>query len=155
MKINSNYLKKLTAFIIMVFSISVTDAQCICVCGAQPKNHAECFTKSNGTVGCRNTNCRYRIANATSTSDVISLEDISPNPASTSTTISFYVGQTENLSLKIFDVSGRLIKTLADAFYDEGEYEIIWNTEDIKSGIYFLKLQSAEYLQMDKLIVSK
>ena len=147
--------KKLFAFIIMVFSVSLADAQCVCYCAPQPKINKECFTKANGTLGCKPTNCRYRIADATSTPDVTSLTDIYPNPVSTSTTVSFYAGQTKNVSLKIFDISGRLVTTLVDASFEEGDYEIIWHSDDVKAGIYFLQLQSSEYLQMEKLIVTK
>ena len=157
--------KKLFAFIIMMFSVSLADAQLyVCYCTNQPKNDAECYTKTNGTLGCREINnggggwrhCRdCRTDDATSSPYVTSLEDIYPNPVSASTTVSFYVGQTENVSLKIFDVSGRLVTTLADASFEEGDYEIIWNAADVNAGIYFLRFETATYSENLKLIVTK
>ncbi|HYV93798.1 MAG TPA: T9SS type A sorting domain-containing protein [Chitinophagales bacterium] len=67
---------------------------------------------------------------------------IFPNPVSTSTTISFSVGQTENVSVRIFDMMGRLIKTLADGSFTEGDYEVEWSPGDLTAGNYFLQTQS-------------
>ncbi|MBK5283932.1 MAG: T9SS type A sorting domain-containing protein [Bacteroidia bacterium] len=148
-------LKKLFAFIIMVFSVSLADAQCYCYCtNGQPRNHAECYTRANGTQGCRHYGPRcYRLASEQSieTSTLF----IYPNPVSTSTTVSFYIEQTENVCLKIFDVNGRLVTTLADASFEEGDYEIIWNAEEVNAGIYFLRMETASYSENQKLIVAK
>jgi len=158
-------LKKLFAFILLMsgmFSFSPADAQfCICYCtnNGQPKYNAFCYTRANGTLACRHAHgpgpSGCRTDNATSTPDVTSLEDIYPNPVSASTTVLFYVGQTENVSLKIFDVSGRLVTTLADASFEEGDYEIIWNAADVNAGIYFLRMETASYSENRKLIVAK
>ena len=153
--------KKLAAFIIMVFSVSLADAVCVCYCtnDGQPRYNAICVTNpNNGNSYCKRVGPRYcdaRIDNATSTPDVASLEDIYPNPVSTSTTVLFYVGQTENVALKIFDVSGRLVTTLADASFEEGDHEIIWNAAEVNAGIYFLRMETATYSENRKLIVTK
>ena len=78
-----------------------------------------------------------------------------PNPFSTSTTISFSLSQSQNVSLKVYDVNGRLIKTLASTIFEEGEHQIVWNAEEVNAGIYFLKMQAVEFLKTEKLIVTK
>jgi len=80
---------------------------------------------------------------------------IFPNPVTNTTTISFSLLQTGNVSVKIFDVNGRLVSTLADKMFEEGENEIIWNAAEANAGIYFLQFHSAENLQTEKLIVTK
>jgi hypothetical protein len=153
--------KKLFTFILLasgMFSFTVADAQCFCYCTSHPRPRAECYTRSNGTEGCRgvgHVGCGERIANAASTPDVSSLEDIYPNPVSTYTTVSFSVRQSENVSLKIFDVSGRLVTTLADRIFGEGENEITWNAADVNAGIYSLRMETASYSENRKLIVTK
>lgn len=77
-----------------------------------------------------------------------------PNPFSNSTTISFSLAQSEKVSLKIFDLNRRLIKTLADNVFEEGEHSIEWNAEKVNAGIYFLQVQSAEFSKTEKLIVA-
>ena len=81
--------------------------------------------------------------------------DIFPNPVSTSTTISFSPEQSGKVSLKIVDVQGRLISVLSDKIVEAGENELVWQTNEVTAGIYFLQIQSAENQQMEKLIVTK
>jgi len=79
-----------------------------------------------------------------------------PNPISpgqSGTTISFSVGQTENVLIQILDVNGRVIASLANAEFQQGNYEITWNAE-VNSGIYFLQFQSAENFKTIKLSVT-
>src|SRR4029077_17918600 len=53
-----------------------------------------------------------------------------PNPFSQSTTISFSLSQSEHVSLKIFDVEGRLIRTLVNDVMSAGMHELTWNVRD-------------------------
>ena len=80
---------------------------------------------------------------------------ISPNPFSNSTTISFSLSQSQKVSLKIFDMNGRLVSTLKDKFFEAGENELVWSSAEVNAGIYFFQLQSAETLKTEKLVVTK
>jgi hypothetical protein len=79
---------------------------------------------------------------------------ISPNPVSNSTTISFYLPESQKVTIKIFDVNGRLMETVADKYFDEEENEIVWNATDMKAGIYFLTMQTNDFIKSEKLIVT-
>ncbi len=83
------------------------------------------------------------------------MTSIFPNPFSTFITFSFSLSQSENVSLKIFDVNGRLVSTLADKIFDAGENELVWYAGEVNAGVYFLRFQSAKKLQTEKLIVTK
>ena len=152
--------KKLLTFILLVsgmFSFSPADAQlCVCSCAPKPKNNAECFTRPNGNPGCRpyggHLNCA-RVAGE-QTIETSSLS-IYPNPVSASTTVSFYVEETKNVSVKVFDMSGRLVTTLTDASFEEGYHEIIWNAAEVNAGIYFLRMEAGDYSVTEKLSVVK
>jgi photosystem II stability/assembly factor-like uncharacterized protein len=98
--------------------------------------------------------CSSRLAFDGTTSDNLQFS-IYPNPFSNSPTISFFLSQSQNVSMKIFDVSGRLITTLADKVFEAGENELVWNAEEANPGIYFLNLESKEFSQTMKLIVAK
>jgi hypothetical protein len=80
---------------------------------------------------------------------------IYPNPITNSSTISFLLSLSQNVSLKIFDVNGRLVSTLADKFFEEGEHQIEFNAEKLNAGIYFLQMQTEVTLQSEKIIVTK
>jgi hypothetical protein len=80
---------------------------------------------------------------------------VNPNPVLNSTVISFSLEQSQKVSIRIFDMSGRLVTTLVDAPYEEGNQEIVWNASDVNSGIYFVQFQMEENSQMIKLAVTK
>ena len=68
-----------------------------------------------------------------------------PNPFNPTTTISFELNRTADVRLDIFDVSGRLVKTLVNARQSVGSHNVIWNGTDLNSnkvstGIYFYSL---------------
>ncbi len=113
-----------------------------------------CGSKGSGTrtvtVPCRLTNEAY--AEQLESSFEI---EITPNPVSSSTTISFSLNQSENVSLKIFDLNGRLIETLASTVLEEGEHSIEWNAENVNAGVYLMQVQTAAYSKTAKLIVTK
>ncbi len=79
---------------------------------------------------------------------------------SNSTTVAFYLEEQGKISLKIYDITGRLVTTLADNSFAEGEHTISWNTKDEKGnavvpGIYSLKMDAGKKSEMEKLIVMK
>jgi hypothetical protein len=85
---------------------------------------------------------------------------ISPNPFSNSTTISFTLPQTQKASVIIYDMAGRVRKTLANTQLQQGTHQLIWNAKDEKgnavvAGIYVLRMQAGNYAETKKLIVVK
>ncbi|MFI5218084.1 MAG: T9SS type A sorting domain-containing protein [Bacteroidia bacterium] len=153
--------KKLLAFIIMVmFSFTFVNAQpCngnkirVYKCsGISFGCHSKCgFPNNSWLIYCP---CNGRIANEQAGGELSTL-DVSPNPVSGSSVIYFFLEQSQNVSLNIFDVNGRLVTTLANKMFEEGENEISWNAADVNAGIYFLRMESASYSENRKLIVTK
>jgi len=83
-----------------------------------------------------------------------------PNPFSGSTTVSFSLLSPQKVSLRIFDVEGRLIHTLANDIMSEGPHLLRWDARDengieIPAGIYFLKIENTSESEMVRLIVMK
>jgi hypothetical protein len=94
--------------------------------------------------------CPVRIA-----TEEINKLTVMPNPVSNITTISFSLLHSQNVSLKIFDLNGRLTATISDKVFEAGKNEFLWSVADIKEGIYFLQLQSEEKIQTIKVAVTK
>ena len=73
--------------------------------------------------------------------------------------ISLKLIEAQNVSLKIYDITGRLIKTLADSKFSPGELQLEWNQTDetggtVSAGVYYLQLNvSADNQGMKKLLV--
>jgi hypothetical protein len=87
--------------------------------------------------------------------DEFKLYEPYPNPFNASTTLRFSVGTTDLLSLRVFDITGRLVETLIDEHINPGEHEINWHAENVSSGLYFVQLQSGNFVQTQKLILLK
>jgi len=78
-----------------------------------------------------------------------------PNPFNPATTIRFSAASTQSLQIQIFDITGRLVETLIDEPLTQGEHEIVWNAGSQPSGVYFVRLQSGEFVQNQKVILLK
>ena len=86
--------------------------------------------------------------------------NITPNPVSNYTTISFKLLQKQKILISIYDMAGRMVKILANAELQAGTHERSWDTKDekgnaVSAGIYFLKIQSVNYSETRKLVVVK
>ncbi|TES94380.1 MAG: T9SS type A sorting domain-containing protein [Candidatus Cloacimonadota bacterium] len=89
---------------------------------------------------------------------VYSLKTASPNPFAKNTTISYSIGRQEDVSLCIYDISGRFIRTLVDEKREEGIYRVKWdgcdkNNKKVAAGIYFTRLQSGNFTSVKKVIL--
>ena len=76
-----------------------------------------------------------------------------PNPTTSSTSISFSLPQSETVSLKIFDMNGRLINAVAEKVFAAGEHQLKWDATNVRAGIYILKMQAGNYAETKKVIV--
>lgn len=79
-----------------------------------------------------------------------------PNPFNPSTNIRFYSPGNSNLTLEIFDISGRLIKRLINnEAYNEGFHTVIFNATGLSSGVYFYRLSAGSFVTSRKMLLVK
>jgi|GEM_PF-5520987 len=79
-----------------------------------------------------------------------------PNPFNPKTTIKIGVPVTLHaMSLRVFDINGRLIETLIDNKIEPGFHKVDWNANGLPSGIYLLKLKAEGYSDSQKLMLLK
>jgi len=149
--------KKLCSFILLLagmFSFSVADAQFVCDCvPGHPAGY--CYVDSHGHTRCKKFRGTYIKGRNESVIGIKTSSKVYPNPVSNSTAISFSLEQLQNVSLSIFDMSGRLVSTLANKVFKEGENELVWNADRVNAGIYFLQIQSEKNQERIKLVVTK
>ncbi|TNE73326.1 T9SS type A sorting domain-containing protein, partial [bacterium] len=75
--------------------------------------------------------------------DAITLSQNYPNPFNPSTQISFTLNTTSNVSVAVYDVTGRLVATLAtNKAYSVGTHTLQFNAANLASGIYMYQLKT-------------
>lgn len=86
------------------------------------------------------------------------LHDARPSFFSTSTTIDYTLGKAAPVDIKIYDASGRLIKTIVNGMQPAGLNSVIWNGNDdsgnrIPPGMYICTMTSEDYYATKKLML--
>jgi hypothetical protein len=81
-----------------------------------------------------------------------------PNPFNPLTTIRFTVPQNGSVELRIFDVTGRLIKTLLSKEVGAGTYSVMWDGRsdsgrEVASGVYFYRLEAGPSVKTRKMVL--
>ena len=81
-----------------------------------------------------------------------------PNPFNPSTTIAFDIPKSDNVSIAIFDISGRKINEIVNGYYSPGKYSIVWDGRDlygkeVSSGLYIYQFISSDKTISKKLIL--
>jgi hypothetical protein len=77
-----------------------------------------------------------------------------PNPVESETVIPFTLPHAGWVSLKLYDVSGREIATLANNRYAEGSNSIPFNAKGLQAGSYYYVMQAEEHTQARMLVVA-
>jgi M6 family metalloprotease-like protein len=78
-----------------------------------------------------------------------------PNPFNPSTTIRFNLNDPGNVALKIYNINGQQVAMLVDGHKDAGKHEIVFNTTNLPSGVYFYHLTGKEINVVKKLMLIK
>ena len=78
-----------------------------------------------------------------------------PNPFNPTTTIKYEIPKTVNVSLKIYDLLGREVRTLINQEQKPGFYEIPFGSSELSSGVYFYVLRAGNFMQTKKMILLK
>jgi len=81
-----------------------------------------------------------------------------PNPFGVGTAIRFRVPAKSNVRLEIFDVSGRLVRVLAEGEYAAGAHAVHWDRRDgsgkpVSAGVYLYRLDAGSYREQKKMVL--
>lgn len=78
-----------------------------------------------------------------------------PNPFNPTTTLSVELAQTGAVDLRVFDLAGRQVATLAQGRMEAGRHEVAFNAANLPSGLYLARLQTEQGQQVSRLILTK
>jgi hypothetical protein len=78
-----------------------------------------------------------------------------PNPFNPSTSISFKLAHSSNVTLKIYDVLGNEVAALINDYRLSGSYKVDFNASSLTSGVYFYELKAGDFRSVKKMILMK
>ena len=81
-----------------------------------------------------------------------------PNPFNPSTKIRYGTAYDVNATIKIFDINGRVVRSILDGKISPGNHETEWNGRDdggnnIPSGMYFIRYNAGDYRKTQKVVL--
>lgn len=87
--------------------------------------------------------------------DEFFLDQNYPNPFNPVTTIVYGIPLAGNVKLKVFDLSGREMKTLMNEFKDAGYFTAKFDASGLASGAYVYRIESGNFVSVKKMVYLK
>ena len=114
----------------------------------------------NALLGDRDVELQNK-SDAPPSASTFSLNQNVPNPFNPTTEISFAVPDGgANVSLRIYDVTGRLVRTLVDGFEPAGTQAVTWFGKNdqgrpVASGVYYYLMTGPDFAEKKKMVLLK
>lgn len=89
------------------------------------------------------------------TDNYVKLDQNFPNPFNPSTIIRYQLSEPSYVRLDIFDLVGTRVATLVDKPKEQGTYDVIFNADNLASGIYLYRIFTDQQVQTRKMILIK
>lgn len=84
-----------------------------------------------------------------------SLSQNYPNPFNPTTNIKFSIPKNGQTYLKVYDVLGNEVNTYFNQFLEAGTYNIVFEAQNLSSGIYYYKLVSGDFSETKRMMLVK
>lgn len=78
-----------------------------------------------------------------------------PNPAINSTKIHYEIASSAKVQIDVIDMTGRIVTTLNEGFKTVGQHAVTLNTEELKSGVYFVSVNANGNRLTKRLTINK
>jgi hypothetical protein len=76
-----------------------------------------------------------------------------PNPFNSTTILPYGLPETSQLSISIYDMSGRLVEILVNGNIEAGYHTAIWEASTVATGVYLVKMETASFNSVRKVIL--
>ncbi|MCX6256618.1 MAG: PKD domain-containing protein [Bacteroidia bacterium] len=103
------------------------------------------WTEGSGTFEENGISVIGKFAPLTSASRVSELLQNIPNPFSQKTEIRFYLPESTNVKLEVFNIFGELIDVLISSHYNSGDYSVSFNSDNYSSGAYLYRITTDQF----------
>ncbi|MBZ0202546.1 MAG: T9SS type A sorting domain-containing protein [Ignavibacteria bacterium] len=87
--------------------------------------------------------------------DKFELNQNYPNPFNPSTLLSYNLKTDANVKLTVFNLVGQSVRILVDGYQTAGEYEVLFDANELPAGVYLYKLQVGDYSSVKRMTLVK
>lgn len=78
-----------------------------------------------------------------------------PNPFNPATTVRFQIPVDGNVSIKVYDISGKLVSELVNGFLQRGRHTVEFNASNLSSGAYYYRINADGFTDIKKMLLIK
>ncbi|MGA9291853.1 MAG: T9SS type A sorting domain-containing protein [Ignavibacteriaceae bacterium] len=78
-----------------------------------------------------------------------------PNPFNPTTTINYSIPKAERVTIKVYDILGKLVQTLVDEAQPMGTYHVKFSGSNLSSGVYFYQIKTDNFVEAKRMIILK
>lgn len=83
----------------------------------------------------------------------LTLDQNVPNPFRSQTYIGFSLKEQAAVTLQVFDLTGRVVAVLAEGVHSIGKHRVLFDSDGLKAGVYYYRLQAGKEIATRKLMV--
>ena len=85
----------------------------------------------------------------------IELSQNYPNPFNAKTAIEYALPFDSHVRIIIYNLLGQSIETLVDRDQSAGHHQVLWDAADVPTGVYFYRIEAAEFTATRKMLLAK
>jgi hypothetical protein len=78
-----------------------------------------------------------------------------PNPFNPTTTFSYSIDRLQQVTIRVYDVLGRVVATLVDGVQPAATYEMTFDASNLSSGVYFYRLETQNKVLSKQMMLIK
>jgi hypothetical protein len=85
----------------------------------------------------------------------LSISQAYPNPFNPSTTIGFTLPSNDEVTVNVYDITGKMIDTISQTSMTAGYHTVVWNADAFTSGVYFIEVKASDVSKISKVMLIK
>ena len=83
------------------------------------------------------------------------ISDAYPNPFNPVTSFEYTMPEDGMVQVAIYDISGRMVSELVNGYQSAGSYPVVWDAQELSSGVYMVNMISGDYSTIQKVMLIK
>jgi hypothetical protein len=83
------------------------------------------------------------------------ISDAYPNPFNPVTSFTYSLPEDGFVQIAVYDINGKMVSELTNGYTLAGSYPLVWNANNLSSGVYFIQMYSGDFASTQKIMLVK